>query len=260
MIALGKSGAAVVWDTDPEWKLVRTIGSPDSTEQFVDRVTALHFSPDSTMLATGGGEPSRSGELKIWKVEDGSLVREIADAHSDTLFDLEFSPDGQFIASCAADRFAKIHQVSDGKFIRAFEGHTHHVMGVSWRADGRVLATSGADQVVKVWDAQTGDQTKTITGWKKEVTAIKFVSTGDDMITSAGDPQVSLRDTNGGNKGGFGGPNDFVYTVRISADGKTFASGGESSIVRVWDEKKQPVASFEPPKEEAPAEDKQAAK
>ena len=259
LLALGKNGAAIVWNASPDWKLVRTIGSPDSSESFDDRVTALHFSPDSQFLATGGGEPSRSGELKIWKVADGSLVKDLPDAHSDTLFDLEFSPDGQFIASCASDRFAKVHRVDNGEFVRAFEGHTHHVMGVSWRADGRLLATSGADKVVKVWDAQTGDQTKTITGWKKEVTAIKFVAISDEMITAAGDPQVSMRDSNGGNKGGFSGPNDFVYTVRVSVDGKTFASGGESSIIRVWNEQKQPIATFEPPQQEEPAADQQAA-
>ena len=70
-----------------------------------------------------------------------------------------------------------------------------------------------------------------------------------------------MRDTNGGNRGGFGGPTDFVYTVRVSADGKTFASGGESGFVRVWNVQKQPIATFEPPQPEAeqPDADKQAA-
>lgn len=258
LIALGKDSSGIVWDTAADWQLVQTIGSPDSSEQFADRVTAMHFSPDSQLLATGGGEPSRSGELKIWKVEDGSLVREIEDAHSDTIFDLEFSPDGKYIASCAADRFAKVHEVDTGKFVKAFEGHTHHVMGVSWRADGRVLATSGADQAVKVWNFLTGDQMKTITGWKKEVTAIKFVATSDEMVTSAGDPQVSMRDTGGRNRGGFSGPGDFVYTVRVSADGKTFAAGGQESVIRVWDADKKPIATFEPPQPQAPADNQQA--
>ena len=63
---------------------------------------------------------------------------------------LAFSPDGQQLASCAADRFIKLWNVADGKFVRSFEGHTHHVLGVAWRADGRVLVSSGADMVLKV--------------------------------------------------------------------------------------------------------------
>jgi WD40 repeat protein len=260
VLALGKNSTGIVWDTAPEWKLVRTIGAPEANSPLIDRVTALHFSPDSQFLATGGGEPSRSGELKIWKVEDGSLVREIKDAHSDTIFDLEFSPDALFIASCAADRFAKVHEVATGKFVRAFEGHTHHVMGVSWRFDGRVLATSGADKAIKVWDAITGDQMKTVADNRKEVTAVKFVAVSDSMVTSSGDQQVNMRDSNGGNQGGFNGTADFMYTVRASANGQVFAAGGQDSIVRVWNNQRQPIVSFEPPKSETPAEDKQAAK
>ena len=74
-------------------------------------------------------------------------VREIPDAHSDTVFGVAFSPDGSQIATCGADRFMKVFDVATGQLIRNFEGHTHHVLSVSWRADGRVLATGGADKV-----------------------------------------------------------------------------------------------------------------
>ena len=99
------SGAAdhrvVVWDPSPPWQLVGQLGpSPKdpldtSTSLFVDRVLALDFSRDGKLLATGGGEPSRSGELMLWDVASRSRVREIVDAHSDTVFGVEFSRDNQ---------------------------------------------------------------------------------------------------------------------------------------------------------------------
>src|SRR5690606_18653551 len=109
-----------------------------------DRVTALDFSPAGDLLATGGGAPSRGGELKLWNVATGQLEREILDAHSDTVLAIEFSPDGKYLATCGADRFMKVFEVASGTLVKAFEGHTHHVLGVSWRADGRLLVTSGA--------------------------------------------------------------------------------------------------------------------
>ena len=75
LIAAGSDKSLIVWDATPVWQLTRTIGSPDKPDQLVDRVTSIHFTPDSKWLATGGGEPSRSGELKIWNVEDGSLIQ-----------------------------------------------------------------------------------------------------------------------------------------------------------------------------------------
>jgi WD40 repeat protein len=248
VIAAAENKSAVVWDADVEWKLVRTIGSPDSSDTLIDRVTSLHFSPDSKLLATGGGEPSRSGQLKIFNVEDGALVREIAEAHSDTIFGLEFSPSGEQIASCGADRFVKVFNAADGKFVKSFEGHTHHVLGVSWSADGKMLASSGADSVIKVWDVKTGDQVRTIQGFNKEVTGVRFAAVGTNLVASCGDKTVSMkRADNGGNVRSYSGGTDFMYAVGVSANGQTIVAGGQDSVVRIWQENGTVLAAFEPP-------------
>ena len=264
LLGLTATGKATLWDTLPDWKLIKTIGSFDSTKDLQDRVTALHFSPDGKTLASGGGNPSRSGELKLWNVETGLLIREIKDAHSDTVFDVEFSADGKKIASCGADRFMKVFHVDSGQLDRAFEGHTHHVLGVSWRADGRVLVTSSADKVVKIWNALTGDQIRTVTGFGKEVTSIlhfRDARSGkyDYFVTSSGDKAVSIRRSdNGGNVRSVGGSTDYVYSVAVSNDGTTLIAGGADSVLRVWnvDDGKLYV-SFDPPVVES-AGDQQA--
>ncbi|MEO6810866.1 MAG: c-type cytochrome domain-containing protein, partial [Isosphaeraceae bacterium] len=101
------------------------------------RVLTLDFNPDGTLLATGGGEPSRSGEVKIWEVGKGILAKTLPDSlHSDTVFGVRFSPDGSKLATCAADKFLKVTDVASGKVLKTFEGHTHHVLAVDWRDNG----------------------------------------------------------------------------------------------------------------------------
>jgi WD40 repeat protein len=255
ILALAANLSLVQWAGNPEWKLERVIGSPDSSDAFIDRVTALDFNHDGKLLATGGGEPSRSGELKIWSVENGNLVRAMPEAHSDTLFGVEFSPDGKHLATCGADRFMKVFNVENGEFVRSFEGHTHHVLDVSWRADGRVLATCGADNVVKAWNFATGDQIKTTPGFNKEVTSLRFLSDGNDMVvTASGDQNVRLNNVAQGNTPRtFGGAQDFLYTVDVTADGKIIIAGGQDSVLRVWRENGQAVTTFDPPKPPEPA-------
>lgn len=253
LISAAANKSVVVWVAAAEWKLERAIGNPDKADLLADRVTALDFSPDGKILASGGGEPSRSGEIKFWNVESGSLVSALKDPHSDTVFGLEFSPDGSQIASGAADRFVKVHQVADGKFVRAFEGHTHHVLGVAWRADGRVLASCGADMAIKVWDTRTGDQQRTIQGFGKEVTAVRFVADSDNVVASSGDKTVQLKNSaNGGNVANFGGSVDYMYSAAATGDGKYIVGGGQDSTVRVWTANGQPFATFEAPKPPAP--------
>ena len=241
---------AVHWNVNPAWVLERTIGGPDNPAQLVDRVLSLDFSPDGKSLATGGGEPSRSGELKLWNVADGNLIREFKDAHSDTIFCVRFSPDGNSLATSAADRFMKVFNVADARFIRSFEGHTHHVLSVAWKADGKWLATGGADNVIKVWEFSTGEQRKTIQGFNKEVTSIAIVGGSLDVVAGCGDKSLKTVNLESGNATrsyeSFG---DFIYAVAASADGKTLVAAGQDSILRSFNvEKTPPVQSLGPAK------------
>ena len=231
----------------PQWRLEQTIGSPDSDEFLVDRVTSLAFSPDGSMLATGGGEPSRSGELKLWNVSDGTLIRSFADAHSDTVLGLEFSRDGKWLATSASDRFVKVFDVATGELSQSFEGHTNHVLGVAWRADGRLLASCGADNVVKVWDFHRGEQKKTVTGFSKEVTAIDYLGLEDRFVVSSGDKKIVAKTSDGGGGASYGGADSFMYTARTSANGEFVTAGGHDSVLRVWKKDGTSVAAFPPP-------------
>jgi WD40 repeat protein len=226
--------SAGVWELSPEWTLERTIGGVDQPT-LADRVIALDFNPDGTLLAVGGGEPSRSGELKIFNVADGALVRDLPDAHSDTVFGVDFSADGLYLASCAADKFVKVFEVGTGNRVRSFEGHTHHVLGVSWKTDGTRLVSAGADNALKVWSFETGDQLATMQGFAKQVTSVAFIGDSPNVISSGGDATVRMFNTdNAQNYRNFGGPTDFVYAAASTPDGKLVVAGGQDSILRVW--------------------------
>ena len=232
----------------PTWKLERQIGDGSENSSLADRVLALDFSPDGKVLATGGGVPSRSGELKIWNVADGALVREIKDAHSDTIFSVRFSPDQKHLASGAADKLMKVFNVGDGKFVRSFEGHTHHVLNVSWMRHGRTLASAGADSAIKIWDFASGEQKKTIGGAQREITAFQFLDGPAEALAASGDNQLRLLREDGNNIRTFGGATDYTQTAAITPDGKLVVAGGSDSHFRIWNgEKGDLLKTFAPP-------------
>ncbi|MEO8426905.1 MAG: c-type cytochrome domain-containing protein [Verrucomicrobiota bacterium] len=241
--------SAIVWNANPKWTLERVLGTGGVDSPLSDRVNAVRFSPDGRLLATGGGEPSRGGEIKIWNVATGQLQQDFKNVHSDTVFGLDFSPDGKYLASGAADKFVRVLEVASGKVVKSFEGHTHHVLGVSWKRDGRTLISCGADNVLKVWDFLTGERKKTIEGFGKEVTSISFIGITDQALATSGDSKVRLVQDNGTEVRSFVGASDFVFSAAATPDGKIVIAGGEDSILRIWNGSDgKTIATFEPPK------------
>lgn len=252
--ALASSGSdtnLIVRETQLAWSLERTIGTGDESSPLMDRVLALGFSPDGKWLATGGGVPSRSGELKLWQVADGTLLRELKDAHSDTVFGVSFTADQKYLASGAADKFVKVFDPANGKLVKSFEGHTHHVLGVSWKRDGRTLASCGADKVVKIWDFVSGEQRKTIDGFNKEATSVHFIGGSNELLVSSGDHQVRIVREDGTVIRNLSGGVDFLESAAVTPDGGTVIAGGVDSVLRVWNGGNgQLIESFGPPKSE----------
>jgi WD40 repeat protein len=234
-LAVSSAGSKLsVRDPRLAFRLERTIGGADDGATFADRVTAVAFSPDGALLAAAGGEPSRSGQLKVWKVA-GGLLWSKDDAHSDVIFGLEFSADGNSIATAGADKFVRVFTAGEGKPVRTFEGHSSHVLGVSWHVDGDVLASAGAEGLIKVWNLSSGEQQRSIGGFGKQVTSIHFVGASMNAVVSSGDRSVRLqRLDNGEGLRSFPGGSDYMYAAAITADGKTVAAGGHDGVLRVW--------------------------
>ena len=180
------------------------------------------------------------------------LVRSLDTLHSDTVFGVRFSPDGSKLASAAADKFLKVTRVADGKELKSFEGHTHHVLAVDWKSDGKQLVSGGGDNVIKVWDFETGEQLKTLPAAGKQVTAVRWVPGKPSVAGASGDKQVRLWNPDTGQNGqvsrSFNGPSDYVFGVAVSNDGNRIAAGGADSVLFVWNAQNgQVLRKIEPP-------------
>ena len=141
----------------------------------------------------------------------------------------------------------RVTDLSTGKVVKVFEGHTHHVLGLTWRADGRMLASSGADNVVKVWDWTTGDRRKSIDGWDKEVTGISYLGAADQFATGAGDNKLRLLTSDGGEVKKLDGASGFLQSLATTRGGEVILGGDQDGVLRAWDvATAKVVAEFKP--------------
>jgi WD40 repeat protein len=247
------------WELRPNWELERVIGSPTEPGLIIDRVVAVDFSRDGTLLATGGGVPSRNGEVHVWKVEDGSPVLTLRDAHADGVNGVEISPDGKRVAAASADKFVRVFDIASGDRVVQCEGHTNHVLGVSWRSNGQTLASSGADNTIRIWNAETGEQIRSIGGYNKQVSAVRFVGQTSTTVACSGDNIVRMNNSdNGATVRNFGGAADYMYTVDGSPNGQVVVAAGYDGILRIWNganaQSLQVIEAPQPVEEAAEAE------
>jgi len=204
-------------------------------ESISERVSAVRFSPDGKMLATGSGEFSLSGDVHLWEVGSGKLSAVWRDKHRDSVLALDFSSNGKWIGSGSADRLAKVTEIATGRHVYALEAHTHHVLSVSFRADDKALATSGGDGVVNVWDMESGERKKKIVGWSKEVTALQYMGATSQIVASSGDNQVRIVSDDGTEVRAMTKLPDFMQSAASAHTANVIVAGGEDSALRVWD-------------------------
>lgn len=230
------------------WTLERTLGgSTDLASPIADRVNALAFTPDGRWLVTGGGVPSRSGEVRIWSVSDGRLDRSFDGLHTDTILALQVSPDGRRLVTGSADRFVRITDLSSGKVLQSFEGHMHHVLALCWKKDGKTPMSASADGTVRAWEADPNDRKKPVVVSEKEVTALVLTSDGNQFITASGDGKVKLLKESGTEVRSFPGFTDYVYAIALTPDNNTLLAGGQDGVLRAWNVAKGTPISLEPP-------------
>lgn len=225
-----------VWNTENNWKLERVIGSEtDPASPLSDRVTALAFSPNGQTLAIGSGPASRFGDVKLYKVADGTVIRDLGEVHSDTVLDMAFSPDGTQLATCGADKLVRIFELATGKQRLSLEGHTHHVLAVAWQDSGNILASASADGTVKIWNMITGEQQRTVPGFAKEITSLAYVGQTTQFLATCADNTLRLVEGNNGQTvRNFGGSTSALYSMALSPDNKQVLAGGQDGKLIIW--------------------------
>ena len=159
--------------------------------------------------------------------------------HTDAVYALAWSPNGQYMASASADTTVRVWNSASGETLSIYRGHAglfNAVYTVGWASSGSLIASGSADNTVQIWDAATGNRNLIYHGHTARVLALAW-SPDTRYIASAGaDTTVQVWDTTTGLLlSTYRGHTDTVYTLAWLPDGKSIVSGSADSTVQVWD-------------------------
>lgn len=202
-------------------------------------ITAVAFSPDGRLLATGGYH-----EILFWEVESGKLVKRVQGA-PERLYSLAYSPNGWWLASAGGTPgqagCVQLWDAQTGEPIRELVRTEDAVYALAFSPDSRFLAAGGTDNTIRVWDLARGQLRFTFSDHSDWVLGLAFSPDGRYLASASRDKTAKAFDLQrGGGLGTFQGHTEAVYAVQFTADGKLVCSAGEDRLIRVWNVADQP--------------------
>ncbi|MBK9751752.1 MAG: WD40 repeat domain-containing protein [Chloroflexi bacterium] len=209
-------------------------------------VNSVAFSPDGTLLASGGTDTV----VRLWNPTTGELTNELS-GHTAPVFAVAFNSDGTLLATTGQDFSVPIWDVNSGEQIDNASNLTDlGIMIIGLAASGdRPGYTAAFYALTWVSEFIEGEEETPLAAGDVEATSLVPRDTffvGDPTIYSlavASDGSI-VEGTSEGIRLFFSGINqgadltgvsDSIHDVEFSADGTLLASAGADNTVILWD-------------------------
>jgi WD40 repeat protein len=203
-------------------RLIRTLTG------HTDVVYVVAFSPDGTLLATGGADKT----ARLWDIATGKSIRTLT-CRVGSVAGVAFNPNGTLLATAGGgETIAWLWDVAAGQTVRTLTGHTGGLDGVAFSPDGSLLATVSMDRTARLWDVATGHTVRTLAPGRY---GVAFSPDGSLLATANGRVAVIWDVPAGQTARTLIGHTGGVSGVAFSPDGSLLATVSADKTARLWD-------------------------
>jgi WD40 repeat protein len=129
--------------------------------------------------------------INIWDLETGELI-DTLEGHNDWVRNIEFSPDGEMLASGSNDGTVKLWDPIKGNLIKTLQEGSEMIFQVTFSPDGSKLASSSSDNRIKVWDFESGEIIEEFIKRKGSVQCLSYSPDGSKLVAGCFDNSLRI--------------------------------------------------------------------
>ncbi len=154
---------------------------------------------------------------------------------SDTVWSVNFSPDGKFLATAGESKTIDVWLVENQSLLLSLEGHGNGISQVCFSPDGKILASASFDKTIKLWSLSEGKLLTTFLGHQDYIWSVSFSPDGKFLASAGNDRMIkvwsvservevaTLTDHQGS-----------VNSLAFSPDGETLVSASDDHLIVLW--------------------------
>jgi WD40 repeat protein/serine/threonine protein kinase len=222
LASCSQDGSVIIWESMTGRKLLTLAGPKHGLK-------TVAYNAKGDILAAGGDDKT----VFLWNADNGIAMGQFPD-HGDIVRKVEFSPDGRWLASAAADT-VRIWDMHSRELLYSLCGHTAAVHALTFSRDGKWLASAGADQTIKIWNTFLGKEVQSFGDLQQAIHALAFSPDNRNLAYGGDDTHLKVVDVSSRETITFAGHRGAIAAVAFHPGGKSIATGSTDNSIKIWD-------------------------